>query len=54
MANSTVEIKIIEGIGKESKKPWKGLLITVGEWSQIVFPRSKFEMDHIEKVLGES
>lgn len=54
------KIEIVNGIAKESKKPYKALKITIGEWSKMVFPgskeplvASKFELDYIEKTLIE-
>jgi hypothetical protein len=46
-----VSIKIVTGTSKKTKKEWKGILITIGDWSQIIFPRTKFEMDYIVKTL---
>jgi len=48
-----ISIKIYEGVAKETKKPYKAILITVGEWSTMMFAKSKFEMDYIEKTLAE-
>jgi len=52
--NTNIEIKVIEGIGKESKKPWKGISVNIGDWSQLVFAKTKFEMDYIEQILEEN
>lgn len=49
MQNYTVTIK--RGINKDTNKEWTGLLVTIGEWSQLIFPKSKFEMDYIIKQL---
>jgi len=46
-----INISIKSGVNKETKREWKGVLIEIGEWSQLIFPRTSFEMKHIEKVL---
>jgi len=48
-----ISIKIYDGVAKESKKPYKAVLVTVGEWSKLIFTTSKFELDYIEKTLKE-
>ena len=42
------EIYLIDGIGKESKKPYTALILEVGTWSKMYFPDSRFEMDYIK------
>jgi len=52
MENAIVEV--ITGKSKsDSKREWKGLKITIGEWSTLIFTKSKFEMDYIEKYLKD-
>lgn len=36
---------------KDPEKTWTALFIKVGEWSTLVFPKSRFEMDYIQKQL---
>lgn len=47
-----VSISIKTGVNEKTKREWKGVLIEIGEWSQLIFPRTSFEMKHIEKVLN--
>lgn len=49
-----ISIKIYEGVSKEAKKPYKAILVTVGEWSKLIFTTSKFELDYVEKTLAEN
>jgi hypothetical protein len=51
MENAVVEI--ITGINKTTKKEWKGLKIVIGDWSTLIFTKSKFEMDYIEKYVKD-
>lgn len=46
------KITLKTGKGKESGKPWAGLLLEVGTWSELYFPKSKFEMEYLEKYLS--
>lgn len=48
--NTNVTISIKEG--EKNGRPWKGVLVEIGEWSQLIFPRTNFEMKHIEKILN--
>jgi len=50
----TGTITLIEGVGKTSKKPYKALQLKIGEWQQMYFVQSKFEMDYIVKQLSGS
>jgi len=49
-----ISITVYEGTSKEKKLPYKAVLVTVGEWTKLVFPTSKFEMDYIEKTLADN
>lgn len=46
-------IDIYEGTAKESGKSFKALRVTIGQWSQLVFPKSRFEMDYIIQYMDE-
>ena len=51
----TMSIDIAEGISKKdpkNPKPWKAVKVTVGDWSQMIFVRTKFEMDYIESIVN--
>jgi len=49
-----IELTVIEGVGKESKKPYKALKIKIGDYEKLVFEQS-FTIKYIEKTLnGES
>lgn len=47
-----VKVEIISG--KKNDREWKGLKLTVGEWTTVIFPKSRFELDYIEKFLEEN
>lgn len=49
MDNVTVEI--INGQSKKTGKNYSAIKLTIGDWSQLVFPRSAFEMDYIKQQL---
>lgn len=54
MENYT-KLEIIHGKQKKDPtKEWKALKVTIGDWSTVFFPKSKFEMDYIEKTLEEN
>lgn len=49
----TGTITLKKGIGKDSGKPYRALVLTVGDWSKIYFVDSRFELDYLEKYLTE-
>lgn len=53
MDNTEIKVEIVTGTNKETKKDWKAIKVFIGDWTQLIFPRTKFEMDYIEKVLAE-
>lgn len=47
-----VEVTVISGNQKKDpSKTWEALSVKVGDWSTIIFPKSKFEMDYIKSIL---
>ncbi len=49
-----VKVEIVTGTNKKDKtKTWKALKVTIGEWSQLIFTKSTFEMSYIEKELSQ-
>lgn len=49
-----VSVEIVSGPWKsDPKKTWEGIKFTIGDWSTIEFPKSKFEMDHIKSILED-
>jgi len=46
-------ISIVSGHSKKTDKDWTAISIKVGEWSQLIFPKSSFEMKYIREQLGE-
>lgn len=46
-----VKIEIVSGISKQSGKPYQAIKLTIGDWSQLVFPRSAFEMNYVKEQL---
>jgi len=51
MENTTLKIEITGGKSKKTGKEWKGVKITIGDWTTLVFPKTKFETDYITKVI---
>lgn len=52
--DDTTKLEIVEGISKKDKnRTWKALKITIGEWSTLVFPTSRFEMEYIENLVND-
>ena len=50
--NEQVDVTIISGKQKKDpSKTWEAVSVKVGDWSTIIFPKSKFEMDYIKSVL---
>lgn len=47
----TGTITLYEGVSKANNKPFTALKLTVGEWDQLYFVNSKFELDYIKKCL---
>lgn len=46
-------VEIVQGIGKESKKPYTALRVALGDWkSPLIFPKSRFEWNYISEYLG--
>lgn len=46
-----MNLSIYKGKSKKSGKEFECLKLTIGEWSQLVFPASKFEMRYIKEEL---
>lgn len=46
-----INIEVVEGNSKKSGNSYKAIKLSVGEWSTLVFPRSSFEMNYIEKII---
>lgn len=54
MNNSNVNVEIISGKQKKDpSKTWEAVRLTIGEWSTVIFAKSKFELDHIKKAIEE-
>lgn len=41
------------GKSKKTGKEYNCFRLTVGEWSQFIFPRTNFEREYLEKIIGE-
>lgn len=48
-----VNVEIVAGTSKKTGKEYKAIKLSIGDWSQLVFPRSAFEMDYIINQLEE-
>lgn len=51
--DDNVKVDLISGVGKKSGKPYEAVRLTIGDWSQLVFPRSPFELNYIKEQLEE-
>lgn len=47
-----VKIEIVNGVGKNSGKPYEALKVSVGDWTQLLFPRGAIEWNYIKEQLG--
>lgn len=50
--NESVVVTSFKGVSKKTKKPYEALKLEIGDWSTLVFPRSKFEMQYVKEQLG--
>lgn len=53
MAQRKGTVTLFEGKSKKDGKPYKALLVKVGEWDTLYFVNSKFEMKYLEEYLTE-
>lgn len=44
-------ITLYEGKSKKDNTPYTALLLTVGKWSALYFPKSEFELEYIKSIL---
>lgn len=52
--NEAVKVEIISGKQKKDpSKEWEAVSLKIGDWSTIIFPKSKFEMDYIKQQLED-
>lgn len=49
--NENVTVEIITGTSKKTGKEYEAIKLSIGDWSQLVFPRSAFELDYIKQQL---
>lgn len=46
-------VTIYQGTSKKTGKEYTAILVTVGEWSKLIFPTTKFELDYIKNKLAQ-
>lgn len=47
-------VELVEGIGKESKKPYTAIKVTIGEYeSDLIFFKSKLEEKYVTSILKD-
>lgn len=51
--SNNIEVKIVSGKSKKTGNAYEGIQLTIGDWSTLVFPRSRFEMEYIRQQLDE-
>lgn len=49
----TGKIKLFEGKSKKTGEKFTALELSVGDWTALYFPQSRFEMNYIEKTLRQ-
>lgn len=48
-----MNLEIVNGKSNKTGKEYKALKVSIGDWSTLVFPRSRFEMNYIESYMKE-
>lgn len=48
--NQNIRCTIVSG--EKNGRKWEALKVEVGEWSTLIFAKTKFELDYIKKQLG--
>lgn len=48
-----INLSLYQGKSKKTNKAFECLKLDIGEWSTLVFPKSKFELEYIKKQLEE-
>ena len=54
--NENTTVEIITGTikqGDNKGKEWKAIKLHIGDWSTVIFTKTNFEMQYIEKVLND-
>lgn len=53
---SQVNVEIVKGVSTKSgsEKAWRAIKIVIGDWENLIFPRTKFEFDYICRILNIS
>lgn len=49
--NNKITINPFSGKSSKTGKEYHCFKLEIGDWSTLIFPRSKFERDYIESVL---
>ena len=49
-----INIEIFEGKSKKDDKPYTAIRVVIGTWSQLIFAKTKFELDYIKHVLEQN
>lgn len=53
MSSKQGTITLHEGTSSKTGKTFVALQLTVGKWTELYFPKTRFEMDYIKSFLSE-
>lgn len=48
-----IHVELVEGISKKTKQPYTAVLVRIGDWSRLVFPRGPIELNYIKNILEQ-
>lgn len=47
-----MNIDIVSGKSKKTGKEYEAVRVQIGDWSSLLFPRTRFEMEYIKRVIN--
>lgn len=48
-----IKVELHNGTGKKSGKEYHAVKVTIGHWTGMVFPRSNFEWEYIQRAYND-
>ena len=52
--NDKIYVEKVTGKSKKTGRDYNAVKLSIGDWSTLVFPRSKFEADYIFNIIGDN
>lgn len=49
-----ISVTVEQAISEKTKKPYEYLKLTIGEWEERIFTRSKFDLRYIKEYLKDA